>query len=176
MSYAYTTALEPVTYSCGHTMNRDFSDWPKAGREKYIANAKRRVCLDCALGRKAQTETKKDTETKENTMDNKNLTDDKIKAIWKNFKKEYKAETGWSGVAYMNAAQLAKRTATIRIYWTCKKETAQDRSDAHDVYEKDMARESVKKVVKALGATATFEYSGSGFQYGGPVAKIRLHF
>lgn len=170
MNNAATTKLEPVTYSCGHTINRDFSGWPKAYREKYIADTKRRKCLECALGRKAQ------TETKENTMDNKNLTDEQIKAIWKNFKKEYKAETGWSGVAYMNATQLAKRTATIRIYWTCKKETAQDRSDAHDVYEKDMSRESVKKVIEALGATAEFEYSGSGFQYGGPVAKIRLHF
>lgn len=168
--------LGKVTYSCGHTMNRDFSDWPKAGREKYIANAKRRVCLDCALGRKAQTETKKSTEAKENTVNNRNLTDDQIKAIWKNFKKEYKAETGWTGVAYMNAAQLAKRTATITIYYTCKKETAQDRSKAHNVYEKRMATESVKNVLQALNATATFEYRGSGFQYGGPVAKIRLHF
>lgn len=169
MRNAYTTELETVTYACGHTMNRDFSGWPKAGREKYIAARLGWECLECALGHKAQ------TETKENTMDNKNLTDEQIKAIWKTFKKEYKAETGWAGVAYMNAAQLKKRTATIRIYWTGKKETTQDRSDAHDVYEQDMARESVKKVVKELGATATFEYCASG-QYGGPVAKIRLNF
>lgn len=168
--------LGKVTYACGHTINRDFSGWPKAGREKYIAARLNWKCLECALGHKAQTETKKDTEAKENTMDNKNLTDEQIKAIWKNFKKEYKAETGWAGVAYMNAAQLAKRTATIRIYWTGKKETAEDRSDAHDVYEKNMARESVKNLIEALGATATFEYSGSGYQYGGPVAKIRLNF
>lgn len=176
MRNADTTELEPVTYSCGHTINRAMWGMPKAHRESFKANAKRMVCIECLEGRKAQTETKKNTETKENTMDNKNITDEQIKAIWKTFKKEYKAETGWSGIAYMNAAQLKKRTATIRIYWTCKKETAQDRSDAHDVYEKDMARESVKKVVKALGATAEFEYSGSGFQYGGPVAKIRLNF
>ena len=171
-----TVEFMPVTYSCGHTINLSCWHWPKAGREAFKANAKRMVCIECSLGRKAQTETKKDTETKENTMNNENLTDDQIKAIWKTFKKEYKAETGWSGVAYMNAAQLAKRTATIRIYWTCKKETAHDYSDAHDVYEKDMSRESVKKVIEALGATADFEYSGSGFQYGGPVAKIRLNF
>lgn len=171
-----TVELEPVTYSCGHTINRSFWHMPKAGREAFKANAKSMVCVECSLGSTAQTETKKDTETKENTMNNKNLTDDQIKAIWKTFKKEYKDETGWSGVAYMNAAQLKKRTATIRIYWTCKKETAQDCSDAHDVYEKDMSRESVRKVIEALGATAEFEYSGSGFQYGGPVAKIRLNF
>lgn len=171
-----TVELEPVTYACGHTINRSFLHMPKAGREAFKANAKRMVCIECSLGSKAQTETKKNTETKENTMNNKKLTDDQIKAIWKTFKKEYKAETGWAGVAYMNAAQLKKRTATIRIYWTCKKETAQDCSNAHDVYKKDMARESVKKVIEALNATAKFEYSGNGFNYGGPVAKIRLNF
>lgn len=170
MRNTVTVKLGTVTYSCGHTINRDSLQVPAERREKILADFKRRPCLMCKRGLKAR------PETKENTMDNKNLTDEQIKAIWKTFKKEYKAETGWAGVAYMNAAQLKKRTATIRIYWTCKKETAQDRSDAHDVYEKDMARESVKKVIEALGATAEFEYSGSGFQYGGPVAKIRLNF
>ena len=108
--------------------------------------------------------------------DGKNLTDDQIKAIWKTFKKDYKAETGWAGVARMSAAQLAKRTATIRIYWKYyKKETAYDCSNSHDLYENHMALESVKNVIAKLHATAKLEYSGNGF-YGGPVAKIRLNF
>ena len=153
-----TINLGKITYSCGHT-----ETIPAEIVKDIPWMIKSYECPKCH-------------ETKENTMDDKNLTDDQIKAIWKNFKKEYKAETGWSGVAYMNAAQLAKRTATITIYYTCKKETAQDRSKAHNVYEKRMATESVKNVLRALNATATFEYRGSGYQYGGPVAKIRLSF
>lgn len=150
--------LGKVTYSCGHT-----EDIPAEIVEDIPWMIKSFECPKCR-------------EAKERATADKSLTDDQIKAIWKTFKKEYKAETGWTGVAYMNAAQLAKRTATITIYYTCKNETAEDRSKAHNVYEKRMATESVKNVLNALNATATFEYRGSGYQYGGPVAKIRLNF